>query len=654
MTARSRIETSIAAELTRLSDEDMQRVAEDYARIRYPDRFPRFDFRAFSPEGKSRWGWPDAWVDLGDGQLDGVEATNTKDRSGVRRHLEDYLAKAREREPKLSGFIHVSGNPAVQLSDEDVTRWLNRFVDEAGIAPDRLDLVFGGGLVEVLARPEFARTRIEILNMSDSPAHFKLVRARQGPDEGRLHSAFVPSHDDYTAGHVYRPEAADQVIGRLARNGCALVRGVGASGKSVLAWLLSLESADRRFPAYTLDLADYAEADPGLGSELSDDLHRFGHPEVLFVLDNCHLDESLAKEIFLAWDGLATSQRPRLLLVGRETQTSRGSLIDGLGVEPLTLKARQPELRGVYRRLAWRQSVDGQFPEPPEDVLNEWVAEFGGDPHSPQSTTDLIAFSAAAQRRMESLLRRHWPLHASDAIEEIREVYLRDLSKGETSNLMRLCVLEELEIALPDDALSDRRAGIEDCSRRHGLVFRQTAGPSGQYVRYRLAHAALGRLILSAAFDPVDPMAERKRIALQSANAGALTVGRLAANERVHEARDLLSEMLPRLELAEVLEVRAPDPGRPTIGVLQLQLWYGLREMANVQAHPTSVPPHLADRNFLLWEAMLQDENADDLPQHIRDSSTEMIAWLRACKAAGWRLVPPQESSDLRDRQIRP
>ncbi len=60
MTPRSRLEAEITDKLSRLSAEDMQRVAEDYARIRHPERFPRFDFRAFSPEGKSRPGWPDA------------------------------------------------------------------------------------------------------------------------------------------------------------------------------------------------------------------------------------------------------------------------------------------------------------------------------------------------------------------------------------------------------------------------------------------------------------------------------------------------------------------------------------------------------------------------------------------------------------------
>jgi len=409
MTPRSQLETRIAERLAHLSDDEMQRVAEDYARIQFPERFPRFDFRAFSKEGKSRSGWPDAWVDLG-GRIDGVEATGAKKKTAVWRHMEKDLREARRRAPRLAGFVLVSGHPEVQPTDQELMTWRGRFIDEAGIDPDRLQLVFGGGLVEELARPEFARTRIELLRLSESPTHFKLVRARRGPDEGRLNSAFVPSAEDYAAGRVHRPQAADQVLAHLERDGRALVRGVGASGKTVLAWLLALDAAEQRRPAYYLDLSRYADSGEDIGNALTEDLHRFSHPQVLFVLDNCHLDEPLAKELALAWEDLVPSQRPRLLLLGRELRTGRGSPIDGLPIPTLALKAQQPEVLGVYRRLAWRLTGETAPSEPRPQVLDTWVATFGGNSASPDTTTDLIAFSAALLRRMPALLKRDWTL----------------------------------------------------------------------------------------------------------------------------------------------------------------------------------------------------------------------------------------------------
>ena len=554
---RSQLETSIAERLAHLSDADMQRVAEDYARIRFPERFPRFDFRAFSPEGKSRRGWPDAWIDLG-GQVDGVEATGAKDKSAVLGHLEEDLEKAQRRNPKLAGLVLVSGHPAVQPTHEESVAWRQRFIDQAGIAPDRINLVFGGGLVEELARPEFARTRIEVPGLPVTPRHFKLVLPKRGPDESRL-SDFIPSEEDYALGRVHRPAAADQVLAQLDRTRCALVRGVGACGKSVLAWLLALEAAEQRRPTYLLDLADYVDASPDTGNALVEDLHRFGHPQVLFVVDNCHLNEPLAKEVVLAWEATVQSQQPRLLLLGRELHTSRGSLIDGLKIEPLTLKARQPEVRGVYLRLARRWTGDQPPPEPPPEVLDDWVNVFGGDPRSPDTTTDLIAFSAAVRGRLKALIKGYFTLSEADAIHEIRSVYLDRLGDDETRNLMRLCAMEELEMGFTDEALADRRAGFDRCNRRYGLVFRQAAGALEEHVRYRLAHAALGRLILKAAHVPVDPVAERLAVAGQHPHSGAATVGRLAATGRLQEARELISAMLQRpvflLELGSLLYV---------------------------------------------------------------------------------------------------
>ncbi len=202
MTTRSRLEAEITDRLSRLS-------AEDYARIRHPERFPRFDFRAFSLEGKSRPGWPDAWVCLDD-RKDGVEATGDKSKAGIEKHLWEDLDKAIAHDPPLAGLIIGSGCPTVHLSADEIADWRGRFITDACIPADRLELVLGPGLVADLARPGFARTRAEVLRISDAPTHFKLVRARSGPDEGRLNSAFIPSAEDYEKGRVHRPAAADE------------------------------------------------------------------------------------------------------------------------------------------------------------------------------------------------------------------------------------------------------------------------------------------------------------------------------------------------------------------------------------------------------------------------------------------------------------
>ena len=79
---------------------------------------------------------------------------------------------------------------------------------------------------------------------------------------------------------------------------------------------------------------------------------------------------------------------------------------------------------------------------------------------------------------------------------------------------MRLAVLAEWELSLTEAALANPRASFDIAGRRLGLVFREQAGGRNQYVRYALAHAVLGPLLLAAAYEPIDKANERVAIAL--------------------------------------------------------------------------------------------------------------------------------------------
>ena len=525
-----------------LTPEDMQRLAEDYARIRFPDRFPRFDFRALSPEGKSRSGWPDAYVALSDDRIEGVEATIDKNKSKIRDHLKKDLSNACKRVPKLTGFVFVSGQPMIQLNTDELNMWRQLFSDKAGIELKHIDLVFGGRLVQELALPEFARTRVEVLGVTELPAWFELVRPNIPPNNPQ--AKFIPTSDDYEKGRVHRPQVADQVLSHLEERGSALVRGVGACGKTVLAWLIALENVQKGWPTYYLDLARIDERVGDVSNVLENDLVRFGHPHVLFILDNIHLHEYMAKRLASAWEKLDHSQRPRLLLLGRELHTGRGSPIDGLNIPTLTLRALQSEVRGVYRRLVWRMTGIEAIPEPPPEVLNSWVMTFGGNPASPDTTTDLIAFSAAVLKRLPDIISQKWSLTVEDAVDEVREAYLKKLDDGEIRNLMRLAVLAECEMFLTEKALADPRKGFDVAGWKMGLVFRGQAGAKGQYVQYRLAHTALGPLLLAAAFNTVDIAKEQLAIALADPYSGFNLAHLLTVTGQPTRAKPILSKLM--------------------------------------------------------------------------------------------------------------
>ncbi|MCM2477849.1 hypothetical protein HGO38_30860 [Rhizobium sp. CG5] len=545
---RKDLEYELTAKLSSLSNEDAQRIAEDFVRIRHPERFPYFAFRAFSPQGKSRPGWPDAFSVGSDGRYEGVEATHVASHSGVINHLNEYLEKATAlRADQLAGFLHVSISPKVSFRPHEIREWTEKFV-AAGFRRDRVELVFGQGLVEILTRPEFARTRMEILGVDDLPNHFRLYRSKVGPDENRLGTHFIPSWEDYEEGRIHQTELAKRVTEKLSSDRAALVRGIGASGKTVLAWQIAQEVLNLGFPAFFFDFAADRNSTRHLVNALISDIKRFGHPKVLFVLDNIHVEETSAKEVFLAWHEIPSLQQPQILLVGRETRTAKGSSIEGLKFEALSLRARQAELRGVFRRLALRSYTGGQLPEPPEAVLTNWLRTFGGKPENPKTTADLIVFSAAVFRRMRDLLHGRWRLTEADAVEQVRDVYLGALSPPETANLARLCVAERLEIAIEPEVLAFQMAALTMCNTKLGIVFRDETGGRRHSIRYRLAHPALGELLMAGMENVIDRMSVILEMASVSARFGGDAASRLMSAGQLEDAQAVMLTTIDKSE----------------------------------------------------------------------------------------------------------
>ena len=114
--------------------------------------------------------------------------------------------------------------------------------------------------------------------------------------------------EDYRHGRVHRPQAAEEVSGILEQTGRVLVKGIGASGKTVLARLLALDTVNGGWPSYYLDSARFDERFMS-GGELTQDMDDFGGQGVLFILDNVHLNELIASELAIHWENLALSHR---------------------------------------------------------------------------------------------------------------------------------------------------------------------------------------------------------------------------------------------------------------------------------------------------------------------------------------------------------
>lgn len=503
------LEQRIAQRLRELSDTQLDRVACAYAALRFPQRFRFVDGRGFNAFDKPIGGRPDAFVVAADGTLDRIEVTGYKEKSKIKTadlnagHFVDKLRSIQQRYPagNAGGLLYVAGHPDIQFDPQEIEQMRNA-AEAAGLAIDLVQIVGGDALKEALAAAEFAAVRIRLLGIED-PKRFTLVQPELGPDRRRLKSSnpFIPSVEDLEAGRVHFPAAGREVEARLKSDKLCLVKGVGASGKSVLAWLVGLRWGAAAAPAFVFNLQDATDDRPAAIRGCAEDLKVHASADALFIVDNVHLDEEGAREIYLEWRRLPPLQQPALLLLGRETRDRAGTSLEWLPTSPIILRAREPELEGVFRRLVRRNQAraDPELPAPriPRADLSAWLSTFGGNPDDPSATADLILFSAAVQRRMDELLAGDYRLTEQDAADEALKHYIRPLTHEERENLLELSVFQKLEITFDSRYLLYPFSALEECTEGLGIVF-EVSLFKRRYKHFVSAHSSLSQLILTA------------------------------------------------------------------------------------------------------------------------------------------------------------
>ena len=470
-------EAAIASRLQALSPGEFQLLVEQYAKLKYPLRFINL-----SPVGRNVLNvpvkpWPDARGVLVDGRHDVVEASKGKDWEG---HLEKDLGHiAGLGNGRLAGFLFVS--LADDPRDTAPIRDMYGRLEKLGIPPDQTQIVFRRQLTADLTQPTFCRVVHEILGLRSDCTPFSLVE--RAKIFGRVGSV-IPEIKEYLEGRVHRRIQVDEVESRLQSTGYAVVKGVGASGKTVLAAQVALGKFFAHAPTYYLDLTEVQDV-----GRVLDTMTLRSDERVLFIVDNIHLDEDAANTVFDHWrDYCSTSH---LLMLGRLT-AARGvtTASSSSGVpesDAIELITGTEDLLGVYRRLFSKMMTDESPRTPPETALAKWQSLFGGD---------LIAFSFAVMRRVGDLGRDDWELRGEDARQYVLEKYLysREVSEAERENLMRVATLSVYEAPTPLEALNPH--GLRESLRR-GVVLRSVHGRS-QWERYRLVHPGLGQLLLDA------------------------------------------------------------------------------------------------------------------------------------------------------------
>jgi hypothetical protein len=512
------LEARIRERLRQIQAVTLQKLAEDLACIKFPERFGAGLLRRAgrNDEDQTTKGWPDAYVITDTGTVDGVEATRQK--HTWEEHLRDDLRKARDPEYKtLSGYVFVGGYPSHKPLEREVDEWTERFA-AAGLQHDRINLFIGEDLVFELCNPRYAGIRHRYLGIVANPTWFRLLG--DAPLTDKRFGLFQPTKEEFEGKLVPTPRVLEQVLDGMERHGSVLVRGYGASGKTTLAELIARH--DRVAPN-AVWYADTARANAeDVEAAVLNEMIELAGCGVLIVVDNAHLDAGFAARVRDFWSRHLKPMQTRLLMLERKTQESDRRECKAAPV--YELRAGIDEMLAVVKRLSSREACI--LDKPPEDATKSWARTFGGSDHPDFTAVDLIAFTAAVDRRLSDFAHGDFRLSAADAVEAVRARYLRPLqSNGEMQNVLRLAALAEFEIGVSDDQLAEPLAGLSHSVNDYGIVVYEAVGLEHRRL-YRLVHAAVGPLLLAAVAGNFDSREDRLSAVGQSPGLGL----RMAAN----------------------------------------------------------------------------------------------------------------------------
>jgi hypothetical protein len=508
----SHIEAQVRQKLQQIHPVTLQKLAEDLACVKFPDRFGVRVLRrpGRNDEDQTTKGWPDAFVSTGVNEVDGIEAT--RQAQTWRSHLEDDLKHAGD--PKyrnLSGYVFVGGYPGDAPTPAQIDDWVDRFV-AAGLGRTKVNILVGGDLVAELCRPEYAAVRQAHLGLAAAPDWFRLLGYL--PISDRRLGLFQPTQEEYENGMVCAPAVTDAVISDLLTGGCALVRGYGAAGKTTMAELIARHERIAPNSAWYVDLVQTTE-EVG-GAALFNELTELAARGTLFVVDNVHVNPDYAGQIHDHWARHLAPVGARLLFLGRRTHRSASRPSSAIPCHEL--RAGVSEMLAVAGRLAAREAHT--LPPVPPQTTDAWARIFGGSDRPAETAVDLIAFTAAVDRRLKQIAAGDFRLSAVDAVDAVRARYLQPLQRNrELSNILRLAALAEFEIPLTDEQFPDPVTGLTESVNSLGLVVHDDLGLEARR-HYRLVHAGVGPLLLEAAGARFSQREERLAAACQSPGLG--------------------------------------------------------------------------------------------------------------------------------------
>lgn len=464
---------------------EFQVLAERFLAIREGGVYRKLTPKGRNSDGTPIKGYPDAFGYLPDDRLVVIETTVGDWRKHIRE--EDIpgikaigVGKVRSFHffcltPSEGPVLQVNATAAKRGDPEAAIRRDLRV--ECGV--EEIEIMFVDRLCAELRSPDYLPLLLG-LGVKISVAPFTDVRdiPAAGPPE------IAPTVDEFEADQVVPRSAYGSLLDHLVTSRQALVEGRGASGKTTVALALG-RAWGQRGTAYYLDLQEVELREPGRMHELHAALTTLGSPANLIILDNCH--QGHLQHVVELVSAVRAANGAAIACFQRLRTTEQAGLEAHFpGSARFEREATREDLALIYQRLGARRALRPPSP-PPAEALDLWEPLRG----------DLIAFCLALAPRLARLIEgADWAISTRHALDYIRDSYLAPLEPAERAALRAISALGTLEMPASQQSLGQHppKAAI-----RAGLILQSRHSSSKSRVRLRLAHHAMGGLILEAA-----------------------------------------------------------------------------------------------------------------------------------------------------------
>jgi len=536
-------EEELEAMIRRLEPAAFQKFVENYAQIRWPNRFG-----SLIPIGRNTTSttknWPDAIALAPNGKVHALEVTHAQNWDA---HLGEDVDKISTHRHKIASFIFIAW--ATPKATDDPSTWHQKIVD-LGVDTE---FIFGKQFVRDLKDPRYAPLWSD-LGLAISCDPLELI-GRSDLFGGDDLDTYQPTRAEYVDGLVHRSSVFDDVMRQLGDRHHALIRGEGASGKTVLATQIAFASRyydgdDKPHIVYYVDLGVAAEH-----LQLHQAFVSRAPAARLMIVDNVHLAPGVAAGLFETWRDLRGVSD--LLLLGRNVDvtnvTGKRLPLTEVETDAISLRVTADDLLGVYQRIARRIGTVGQ---PPDDDVHEWLNVFGGD---------LIAFSLAVSRRAKGFVKGEWTLRAADAHDYITDHYLAHTTGEERETLLRIAVGADGEVITPVDVVD---APPPKHLLEHGIVRRTLADSR---TAYSFVHPGFGKLFMAAM--PTGDLLAAQRAFTRVPMVAHLLAARLYDRGRIAEAKEIMLEFRDPSRCEALLAVAYASPCRllVNLGILTVE-----------------------------------------------------------------------------------